>query len=396
MYVPINRVEQFSSTRMRSGSGAQVFIARHCRLLVLVFMAAFATCALASQLRSPWDDRQIPLTETAYTCPAVVHLPADLTLDGYYIDSHHSVVDPKRWSAYAKASGPYRKLAENIVTAADSFRKTGSRSAADCALKLMTAAAHDNVFGGKMSARQAYYVQGWLTGSIAIAFLKVRDSGLATKKQKQVLFPWLERVVVQTQRFYTEGHAKNNHLYWAGVEVAAVGIAANNRKLFEWGVEAYRTGAEQIAADGTMPLEMQRGRRALHYHFYALAPLVYLAAFGQVNGLDLYSDNNHALSRLVHFCLNAEKDNSFISRAAGVAQEERTGLPSADLVSWAVIWQAQFHDREVAEYLAQARSFNSLYLGGLPPGFNSTIATNEVNNHGERSSYHDSNGRTGE
>ena len=45
-------------------------------------------------------------------------------------------------------------------------------------------------------------------------------------------------------------HATNNHLYWAGVEAAAAGIAADDRKLFDWAVAAFRTGlsAEARAA----------------------------------------------------------------------------------------------------------------------------------------------------
>ena len=38
-------------------------------------------------------------------------------------------------------------------------------------------------FTGKMSSNQAYYVQGWVIGAIAIAYLKVRGSGLITAEQ---------------------------------------------------------------------------------------------------------------------------------------------------------------------------------------------------------------------
>lgn len=359
---------------------------------VLAICALHAFSASASQLRSPWDAQHVTLTVAAYECPAIVHLSPNLTLEGYYTDRQSSIVDPKRWKAYSEASGPYRKFAKDIVDAADDYRRTGSRAAANCALTLMTAAARDGVFAGTMSSRQAYYVQGWLTGAIAIAYLKVRDSGLATNRDKNLLFPWFERVVAQTERFYGESGAKNNHLYWAGVEIAAAGIAADDKKLFNWGVAAYRTGIEQIDPDGTMPLEMRRGRRALHYHFYALAPLVYLAAFGKANGLDLYSENHNSLSRLVRFCIASEKDDSLIARVAGTPQEKRNGSPSADLVSWAVIWEAQFHDRKVAAYLAAAVSLTSLYLGGLPPGYQSTLASGEVNNHGKRAHNHNGKG----
>ncbi len=400
MCVSTSRVEMFNAMRANlSGSSVTRDIAlrvlRYCTTGLVIATTVNATLACATQLRSPWEARQVTLSHDPYDCPAVVHLSPDLRLEGYYVDAQSSIVDPQRWAAYAEASGPYRKLAENIVLAADSYRRTGSRAAANCALVLMTAAARDGIFAGTMSSRQDFYVQGWLTGAIAIAYLKVRDSTLVTGQQEKVLFPWFRRIVTQTKHFYRQGHAKNNHLYWAGVEIAAAGIATNDQKLFDWGVEAFQTGVEQIDANGTMPLEMRRGRRALHYHFYALAPLVYLADFGQANGLDLYAENHNALQRLVHFCISSYVDGSLIAKLSGASQETQSGAPAADLVSWAVIWKSQFHDPEVTTYLQKATSLNSLYLGGLPPGFQSTFASQEVNKNGERSHNHSRNGRTG-
>lgn len=336
----------------------------------LLFMAGLPTAFGESKipLRSPWDTHPVKLTQANYECPSTEHLSADLTMEGYYIDKQSSVIDPVKWKAYAQASGPYRKLGQSIVNAADDYRATGSRAAAACGIKLMTVAARDGVFTGTMSSRQAYYVQGWITGAIAIAYLKVRDSGLVSSEETLLLQRWFETIVRQTEDFYKSNGATNNHLYWAGLEVLAAGVASNDQQLFDWGVEAYRTGAAQIDANGEMPLEMHRGRRALHYHFYALAPLVYLAEFGAVNGIDLYSVNDHALSKLVHFCLASEKDGTYIAQAAGSAQEERENPPSADQMSWTVVWQSRFQDPDVAAFMVQAGSISSLYLGGLPPG----------------------------
>src|SRR5882724_2840915 len=153
----------------------------------------------------------------------------------------------------------------------------------------MDAAAKDKVLTGKMSSNQAYYVQGWVIGAIAISYLKVRDSGGIHSQQRREILPWIVEVVQQTVNYYDTrrqketGDAQNNHLYWAGVEVWAAGIAANYRKLFDWGMDTYRAGVAAIEPDGTLPLEMNRGQRALHYHLFAVSPLVYLAEFGEDN-----------------------------------------------------------------------------------------------------------------
>ena len=48
----------------------------------------------------------------------------------------------------------------------------------------------------------------------------------------------------------------NNHGYWAGVDVAAAGIAADNQELFDWGIKEYDLYLGQVQADGSLPLEM--------------------------------------------------------------------------------------------------------------------------------------------
>ena len=156
--------------------------------LALCMFSVFALRA-ESKLRSPWDGHHIKLTDVAYTCPAIGHLSPDLTTNGFYSDSKSSIIDPEKWKAYAASSGPYKDLGNRVVDAADAYQMTGSRAAADCVLQHMDAAAKDGVFTGKMSSNQAYYVQGWVIGAAAIAYLKIRDSGLVSSDQKKAILP---------------------------------------------------------------------------------------------------------------------------------------------------------------------------------------------------------------
>jgi len=65
-------------------------------------------------------------------------------------------------------------------------------------------------------------------------------------------------------------------------------------------------------------LEMARGTRALHYHLYALAPLVPLAEFGEANDLDLYAHASGAIHRLVSFSVGDLQDTTPFAKATGV------------------------------------------------------------------------------
>ena len=339
-----------------------------CRSIIALAFALTTAVTASAALRSPWDGRSVTPTNVPYACPAVVHLSRDLATNGFYSDRKGSVIDPAKWKAYSESAGPYKKLGEEIVAAADAWRATGSREAAQCALLHITTAARDGVFTGKMSSNQAYYVQGWVIGAIAISYLKIRDSGFITSADQKLLFPWFGAVVQQTMDFYNSNGAKNNHLSWAGVEVAAAGIAADNRKLFDWGIGTYRTGIDQVQPDGSLPEEMRRGQRALHYHLYALAPLVYLAEFGEDNGLHLYAERDHALAKLVHLSIEGLKNNEFFYKATGIQQDLPNGPLAAEQISWAQIWEDRFPSPDVQALLSQAASMSYMYLGGLPPG----------------------------
>ena len=324
-------------------------------------------------LRSPWDLSQVQITTSPYHCPAPIHLSPDLTTDGFYSDSKSSIIDPVKWKAYAESSGPYKNLGDEAVTAADAYRTTGSREAAQCVLGLLNTAAADGVFTGKMSSRQAYYVQGWVIGALAIAYLKVRGSGLDHPEEATSQTNWMKTVARQTMDYYDNarskpgGEAENNHLYWAGVEVAAIAIAANDRSLFDWAMATYKNGVQQITPEGTLPLEMRRGQRALHYHLYAIAPLVYLAEFGEDNGIHLFAENDYALKRLVNRAIAGLAGSGYFDRETGIKQDTPKDQPTAEAISWAKIYVKHFPDPQISVLLAQASSLSYMYLGGLPP-----------------------------
>ena len=324
-------------------------------------------------LQSPWDLSKVTLTDASYDCPAPAHLSADLTTDGFYSDNKSSIIDPVKWKAYAESSGPYKKLGDQATAAADAYRTSGSRAAAQCVLKLLDIAAADGVFTGRMSSRQAYYVQGWVIGALAIAYLKVRDSGLVEANGTAMLTKWMKSVARQTMDYYNAatskpgGESQNNHLYWAGVEIGAIAIASNDRAMFDWAIASYRNGVQQITPEGTLPLEMRRGQRALHYHLYAIAPLVYLAEFGEDNGVDLFAERDFALKRLVNRSITGLQGSGYFDQEAGIKQDTPNGPPTAEAISWAKIYVKRFPDPAISALILQATGLSYMYLGGLPP-----------------------------
>lgn len=339
----------------------------------VTILALAQACAAQKPLRSPWDMAKVKVTDAAYTCPQPAHLTPDLTTSGFYGDSKGSIIDPVKWKAYVESAGPVKNLGIEAVAAADAFQQTGSRQAAECVLKLEKTEALNKALTGKMSSSQAYFVQGWVIGALGIAYLKVRDSGVVDSADAKLVTDWMKTVSKQTIDYYdarmagSRGGNQNNHLYWAGVQVGAIGIAANDRKMFDWSVAAYRNGIRQITPEGTMALEMRRGQRALHYHLYAASPLVYLAEFGEDNGIDLYAEDNYALKRLVDRSVAGLEGSGYFDKATGIKQDLPDGPPSAEAISWGKVYAHRFPDPAISKLLSEAPSLSYMYLGGLPP-----------------------------
>jgi poly(beta-D-mannuronate) lyase len=103
----------------------------------------------------------------------------------------------------------------------------------------------------------------------------------------------------------------------------------------------------------------------LHYHLFALAPLVTIAELGAANGIDAYRENGGALERLGRRALAGVADPAFFADRAGIAQEEIKR--SADSLAWAIPFERRFPDPRVRAMLGGLPSTNVLYLGGDPP-----------------------------
>lgn len=325
----------------------------------------------ADRLHSPWDAPVKP-TEMGYVCPEAPRLARGLALDGYYIDSHYSIVDERKKKTYEERAEPFTHLSDLVVEAANAYRTTGSQSAADCVITLLDAAAKDKALTGRMMTNQATYVQGWSLSAWAISYLKVRSNGSGSTQQAAEITSWLKNLAIKNRDYYDAkamnpySDAHNNLLYWAGLAISAAGIAANDHKLFIWGMNAYKEGVRDITADGTLPLEMNRAGKALHYHLYALGPLIMLAELGESNGLDLYARKNYAIKRLVKRCVAGLLDPSYFVQHTVVPQDMQGGI-GAEEIGWAKPYLRRFPDAKISALLAKAESLSYTTWGGLSP-----------------------------
>lgn len=115
-----------------------------------------------------------------------------------------------------------------------------------------------------------------------------------------------------------------------------------------------------------MPLELERGKKALEYHMFPLNALVPVAAFAEANDIPAYDMYDGALHKIFNFTLKSIRDPAAMALAAGKAQEPFVnGMPSAQDLAFLEIYYRAFprtapNDRE----LLKLRPLIATPLGG--------------------------------
>jgi poly(beta-D-mannuronate) lyase len=342
------------------------------RPLAIFLLVVTPLAAQSDKLVSPWDNRKIVPTAVPYDCPAPPPFAKTVEIGSYYVDSHASIVDPRKQADFQHASEPSTHLSEFAALAADGYLYKGSRAAALCVYTLLDAAAKADAWDGKMPSFQGVYIQNWLLSAVGIAYLKVRPSGLATPAQDADIQKWFAQLAVRVGEYFDAevkrlgSDGENNHIYWAGLAIAAEAIADNDHDAGQWALETYRMGLAAIQPDGTLKAEMNRGQMALHYHLYALGPLIMLAELGEANGLDLYAEDNGAIHRLVKFCLAGLEDPTILQKRTGVVQVVTLPYGGSD-IGWAVPYVRRFPNPQLSALIAKAPWVRSTSWGGAPP-----------------------------
>lgn len=330
------------------------------------------TRALQDRLRSPWDGLKIAQTDAPYDCPASPPFASTVDVHSAYIDEHASVIDPEKFAAFEKASEPSTHLSQYVALAADAYLAKGSRPAAKCTYSLLDAAAKADAWAGKMPGFQGVYLQNWMLSAVGMAYLKVRGSGAGTADQDAEIQRWFALLALRVRDYFDAeikrlgSDGENNHLYWAGLAIAAEAIADNDHDAGAWALNAYRIGIDAIQPDGSLRAELNRGQMALHYHLYALAPLIMIAELAEANGIDSYADDDGALHRLVNFCLAGLADPTILEKRTGVKQVVSLPYSGSD-IGWAVPYVKRFPNAKLSELIAKAPWVRYTSWGGAPP-----------------------------
>jgi poly(beta-D-mannuronate) lyase len=279
------------------------------------------------------------LAGPAAACPSDVPVVRDIRAERFYTDAASSIVDPDAVAANRAALRPLDAAVAAIETQSNRFLRSGDTDAAACALALLRQQAEGGAMLGTMASRQAGYERKWRTAGLAIVYLALKDQ--AGPPERAAIEPWLARLADAVEASDTRPDLWNNHHLWIGLVATAVGAATEDDARFSRGRRIFDDGLAAIQADGTLPREMERRGRALHYHNYALAPLVLSAEIAARRGENWYDRQDGALHRLAARVAAGLADPSWFTARTGVAAE----VPTGGVLAWSEFYRRRFPDR---------------------------------------------------
>ncbi|EEF26743.1 Alginate lyase precursor, putative [Ricinus communis] len=247
----------------------------------------------------------LALAGHAAACEAPPPARIDIEANSYYSDAHHSVIDPVKRAQNIANTRPIEDFLSHVAQDAN------GRDAA-CALTWMASWGEQQAMLGKMSSEQAYYVRKWTLGGLALNYARVKQQ--ATPAQRAVIENWFKALADATiAHSDARKGTRNNHYYWEGLAVTAVGGVTGEARYLDWGRKVLQHALGQMEADGSLPAEMERAAKALHYQVFAATPLVMIASILDVR--------DPRLDTLVAFTVAGSADPSGIARRTGFEQE---------------------------------------------------------------------------
>ena len=331
------------------------------------------------------------------------YLPA-IQSQPYYIGNRNGAVDPVAHRKAMDASRPLRNLLSRNL---DTQRRVeaGNAKSVICAERELAFWARNNALLGNNTNR-GFYERIWYAAGLGIAYAN-NSRLLASQGQRRpvqtdrIVTDWFNRLAHDTRRAMEadraafdpsmarqsyrppEEHDTGNLGAWAAYFAIIAGILSEDPELLAWGRDRTEMMLATVDRYGMLPSEVARANRALHYHFFALNPLVGSAILLERAGEPLPGRSHDALRSLVRFSLRETRNPVAIMQAAGVRsiQNPAENETRERLMLGPALYCA-YIDRDLPEcdLVPRSDSLNFPYMGGTTGEW--ALATEELTRSG--------------
>ncbi len=299
----------------------------------------------------------------AYSCPTPPAGIQDIKAFGYYRDKAGSIRDDEKFKETHALTKPFEDFAQSVDDMSTSYLANNDVGAATCTGVWLERWAQDRAMLGQMiiiDNDQPEYTRKWTHASVAISYLKVKPA--LSPEARAHIEPWLRELSHATLAYWNNPKkSRNNHYYWTGVGVMATAVATGDKDLLEDAKSIYRSGLSDIDSDGSLPKEMRRAGRALHYHNFSLAPLVLIAEMSRYVGEDWYALKDNRINLLAERVADGYVDPSWFIKESGTDPQV---VPANDDFGWAEFYVKHAPHPEKFQPLLAHRPMHMRDLGG--------------------------------
>jgi len=291
--------------------------------------------------------------KTCSALPVVDPPTGPMRIPMHYLQGWSGAINP----AEQVQTAVYERFELRVTSGMNQFLATGSHREAQCAQDQIDKWAQANTLMDYDAAeqRQSWFQVEWTLASVSTSESVLVNDPKLDKVETARDIGWMDKVAYHMIEFPLEKVHQQNHHYWRGLGAMATGVVASDQKLFDFGVQAYKDGVDEIDQRGAFPKEMARADRAIHYQSFALQALVTLAAFAERQGVPLYSytsPTGPTIADAINFLGMAVADPSIVK--VYTPEQQLVGSDEQDFFADLEFYTYRFPDRKLPPSLLDA------------------------------------------
>ncbi|PRY65765.1 poly(beta-D-mannuronate) lyase [Vreelandella songnenensis] len=274
---------------------------------------------------------------------------------------------PREWEL---ATRPLFAFEDSVSNLAGAFVASGDIYYAECLVHYLhhwaeAEAMTDFVY--EPAQPQAWFASESMLFAAAMAYSIVRPYIDGLEEERSDIELWLQRLAREHSAVpgIAQQSCCNNHLYRRALYATMIGVLAEDNDLFRFGVSAIYSALHDMTEDGALPLEVNRGRRAIHYQNYALSYLIPNMQIIHRQGYDIFNleveDSN--IHEGVGYLFQILDDPEALGDYA--PREQYTDfLSDPQYFTWMEIYLSHFEHEGMASLITRARPTYSRSAGG--------------------------------
>ena len=291
--------------------------------------------------------------KTCSALPVVDPPTGPMRIPKHYLQGGSGAINP----AERVQAAVYERFELRVTSGMNQFLATGSHREAQCAQDQIDKWAQANTLMDYDAAeqRQSWFQVEWTLASVSTSESVLVNDPKLDKVETARDIGWMDKVAYHMIEFPLEKVHQQNHHYWRGLGAMATGVVASDQKLFDFGVQAYKDGVDEIDQRGAFPKEMARADRAIHYQSFALQALVTLAGFAERQGVPLYSYTSPTgltIADAINFLGMAVADPSIVK--VYTPEQQLVGSDEQDFFADLEFYTYRFPDRKLPPSLVDA------------------------------------------